>query len=64
MASPVYKIRSIFLLGGGGLFLEVVVGVYRPALLILTPFQSNIYKVNVRESPPGIYVVKMNNTNY
>ena len=38
--------------GEGGYFWEVVVGVYRPALLILTPFQSNIYKVNVRESPP------------
>ena len=39
--------------GEEGYFWEVVVGVYRPVLLILTPFQSNIYKVNVRESPPG-----------
>ena len=45
---------------GGGKFWEVAVGVHRPALLIFTLFQSNIYKVNVREYPPGIYVVKMN----
>ena len=35
--------------GGGG-----ISGVYRPALQIFTLFQSNIYKVNVREYPPGI----------
>ena len=45
--------------GGGG----CISGVYRPALLIFTLFQSNIYKVNVREYPPGIYVVKMNTVN-
>ena len=39
--------------GGGGYFLEVVVGVHRLALLILTLFQSNIYKVNVREYSRG-----------
>ena len=31
---------------------EVVVGVHRPPHLIVTPFQSNIYKVNVREFLP------------
>ena len=54
MAQPVYKINSIFfLVGCGGDFWEVIVGVHRPALLIFTLFQSNIYKVNVREYPPG-----------
>ena len=64
---PVYKIRSIFssgVGGGEGYFWEVVVGVCRPALLIFTLFQSNIYMVNVREYPSGIYVVKMNTINY
>ena len=63
---PVYKIRSIFssgVGGGEGYFWEVVVGVCRPALLIFTLFQSNIYMVNVREYS-GIYVVKMNTINY
>ena len=46
--------------GGRGKFWEVAVGVHLPALLIFTLFQSNIYKVNVREYRPGIYVVKMN----
>ena len=45
MASKVYN----FFLSGGGYFREVVVGVYRPPHLIFTLFQSNIYKVNVRE---------------
>ena len=35
------------------IFSGVIVGVYRPALLILTLFQKNIYKVNVREYPWG-----------
>ena len=52
MAQPVYKITWGGG-GGGGDFWEVIVGVHRPALLILTLFQSNIYKVNVREYPPG-----------
>ena len=38
---------------GGGGFWEVVMGVCRPALLISTLLQSNIYKVSVRECPPG-----------
>ena len=46
--------------GGGREILGSRSGVHRPALLIFTLFQSNIYKVNVREYPPGIYVVKMN----
>ena len=37
--------------GGGGVW-EVVVGVYRSPHLIFTLFQSNIYKVNVREFLP------------
>ena len=61
VASPVYKLRSIFFSGGEGVggrgvvSWEVVIGECRPALLILTPSQSNIYKVNVREylPPPG-----------
>ena len=70
VASPVYKISSIFFsrwgAGGRGVFLDscVVVAVHRPALLILTLFQSNIYKVNVREYSLRIYVVKMNTINY
>ena len=48
-ASPVYKKTY---------FWEVVAGVCRPAPLILTLFQSNIYKVNVREYPPGDFVSK------
>ena len=36
-----------------GYFWEVVVGVCCPALKILTLFQSNTYKVNVREYTPG-----------
>ena len=44
-----------------GYFWEVAVGERNPALLIFTLFQSNIYKVNLREYPPGIYVVKMDN---
>ena len=39
--------------GGGGDFWEVVVRVCRPAVLIFTPFQSNIDKVNVREYARG-----------
>ena len=35
-----------------GYFWQVVEGLHRPALLILTLFQSSIYKVNVREYPP------------
>ena len=35
------------------IFFGVIVGVYRPALLILTLFRKNIYKVNVREYPWG-----------
>ena len=52
--------------GGMGVFLDscVVVAVHRPALLILTLFQGNIYKVNVREYSLRIYVVKMNTINY
>ena len=38
--------------GGWGYFWEVVVGVHRPLHLIFTLFQSNIYKVNVREFLP------------
>ena len=45
--------------GGGGYFWEVIGGVCRPALLIFTLFQGNIYKVNVRD-PPRFYVVKKN----
>ena len=44
-----------------GYFWQVVEGLHRPALLILTLFQSSIYKVNVREYPPRIYVVKTDN---
>ena len=44
-----------------GYFWQVVEGVHRPALLNFTLFQSNIYKVNVREYPPRIYVVKTDN---
>ena len=40
---------------------QVVEGVHRPALLIFTLFQSNIYKVNVREYPLRIFVVKTDN---
>ena len=45
----------IFFSGGwGGYFWEVVVGVHHPPHLIFTLFQSNIYKVNARESSsPG-----------
>ena len=49
----------------GGYFWEVLVGVRHPSLLIFTLFQSNIYKVNVREYPlpfGGIYVVKTDNS--
>ena len=65
VAQPGYKMTIIFFLkgaggGGRGKFWEVAVGVHLPALLIFTLFQSNIYKVNVREYRPGIYVVKMN----
>ena len=42
--------------GGGGCFWKLVVGVRRPALLILTLFQSNIYKVNVREYSHGEFM--------
>ena len=35
------------------IFSGVIARVYRPALLILTLFQKNIYKVNVREYPWG-----------
>ena len=58
---PVYKISSIYF--SEGYFWEFVVGVHRPAFLIFTLFQRNIYKVNVREYPPspGIYVVKTDN---
>ena len=38
--------------GGGVISWEVVVGVHRPPHLIFTLFQSNIYKVNVREFLP------------
>ena len=38
--------------GGGGISWEVVVGVHRPLHLIFTLFQSNVYKVNVREFLP------------
>ena len=38
--------------GGWGYFWEVVVGVHHPLHLIFTLFQSNIYKVNVREFLP------------
>ena len=41
---------SFFL--SGEYFWEVVMGVHRPRYLILTPFQSNIHKVNVREFLP------------
>ena len=44
-----------------GYLWQVVERVHRPALLIFTLFQSNIYKVNVREYPPRIYVVKTDN---
>ena len=43
---------SFFFSGGGGIFWEVVVGVHRLPHLINTLFQSNIYKVNVREFLP------------
>ena len=39
-----------------GVFLGSCSGVCRPALLILTLFQSYIYKVDLREYPPGILV--------
>ena len=45
--------------GGGALFLGSHRGVCRPALLIFTLFQGNIYKANVRD-PPRFYVVKKN----
>ena len=57
--SPVYKMSSIFF--SQGYFWQVVEALHRPALLILTLFQSSIYKVNVREYPPRIYVVKTDN---
>ena len=42
-----------FFLGeGGGDFWKVVVGVHCPPHLILTLFQGNIYKINVREFLP------------
>ena len=60
VASPVYKTHSFSSLGGG-YFWEVIVGVRRPALLILTPFQRNIYKVNAREySPPPPVLCRQN----
>ena len=37
-------------------------GVHRQPHLIFTLFQSNIYKVDVREFLPGIYVVKTKQT--
>ena len=49
------SLRNGFLRGGGGgrgYFWEVVEGVHRPPHLIFTLFQSNIYKVNVREFLP------------
>ena len=46
-ACAVYKMSSIFF--SQGHLWEVVVGLHRPALLIFTLFQRNIYKVNVRE---------------
>ena len=45
VASALYKM--LFFCRGGS-----VVGVYRPPHLIFTLFQSNIYKVNVREFLP------------
>ena len=48
----------------GWYFWEVVVGVRLPALLIFTQIQRYMDKVNVREYPPGIYVIKMNTINY
>ena len=44
------KVMIIF---PGRVFLGSRSVVHRPALLILTLFQSNIYKVNVREYPRG-----------
>ena len=41
---------SFFL--SGEYFWEVVMGVHRPRYLVLTPVQSNIHKVNVREFLP------------
>ena len=38
--------------GGGGVFLGSRTGVHRPPHLIFTLFQSNVYKVNVREFLP------------
>ena len=46
--------------GGGGIFGKSEWGYAVQRSLILTLFQSNIYEVNVREYPPGIYVAKMN----
>ena len=48
---------------GGGYFWEVVVGVHCLALLILTLFQSNIYKVNVREYSWGFMSSKWTHHN-
>ena len=48
VASALYKMLFFVVAGGGG----SVVGVYRPPHLIFTLFQSNIYKVNVREFLP------------
>ena len=49
--------------GGGGISGKSEWGYAVPLSLILTQFQSNIYEVNVREYPPGIYVAKMNTVN-
>ena len=50
VVNAVYKMSFIFF--SEGYFWEVIVGVHRLAHLIFTLFQSNIYKVDVREFLP------------
>jgi len=60
-------VRHIFFINAvvflpGGYSWKILVGVCRPALQILTLFQTNNYKANVREYSLGILFVKKMNT--
>ena len=58
-ACSVYKISRFFPPGwGGGVFLGIRSGGGLSAFQILTLFQTNACKANVREYPPVIFSVK------